>query len=429
METALPYRKKGTNSRYEFYYILLIALSSFSFFRPAFLDNIYTRFPNFDNYPFVLLFLFALPSIVRFILKKNKYLFTLPMKMYTLAIIFSIIMANLFWGQGYVESVYGVLLPVIGSLFYFYLMEKNVDIKIIERVIIVIGMAFIIFFLFSFSVYPVKIFAYKETTDREFLRLFLFGDGFLFLFYFYAFNKFLNDRSYLWLFLALLAFLCVILNQTRVYIVCVAGISAWYLLRSKSLPLRIVTMALIFTAFLVLPQLDYIKGLQNKTQSDLGSSDEYIRIKSAKFYLNKFQPSVFTRVFGNGFPEGKDSHYAQTVNLLHTDKGYFAQDVGLVGLYAYLGLLAVIAYVIIFYRSIVKVKLVYKYSYLQMFMAFIICCSFTTDATFSASYVFPIAFTLYLIENCTVEAQKSFLSFQTNQLPDLPDPVFVVKQK
>ncbi|MGZ4159224.1 MAG: hypothetical protein ACXVNF_00270 [Neobacillus sp.] len=327
-------------------------------------------------------------------------------------------MANYFWQQSYLDSVYGTLLPVMGYLFYFYLMEKSVDVKIIERIIRVIGLALTVLYLFCFSIYPIKVLEYKESTDREFLRLFLFGDGFLFLFYFLAINRFLTSKSWLWFILAMAACLCVILNQTRVYMVAVAAITVWYFIRSKGFVLRIASVAVIVTAFLILPQLDYIKGLQSKTQSDLGSSDEYIRIKAAKYYLNKFQPSPVTRVFGNGFPNGKDSYYSHEISLLQTDRGFYAQDIGLAGLYAYLGIFAVIAFVIIYYKGL-KAKLADKYNYLKMFLLFLITTSFTTDSTFSGSYVFAIVFTLYLYEHCTEEAQKTFVTIPIYKLPEL----------
>lgn len=401
-------------NRYEFYYILILALSSFTFFRPAFLEPIYLRISNLNNYLFLVLFLPAIPFIFKNIFKKNKYLFTLPLRLITIAIIISIIMANVFWGQKIMDSVYGALLPVFGYTFYFYLMEKSISIKIIERVIIIIGLAFIVFFLFSFSVYPIRIFDYKETNDREFLRLFLYGDGFLFLFYFFALNKLLNGKAKIWLVLVLAAFLCMILNQTRVYLISTAAITIFYLVRSKSVLVKIISIAMVISAFLILPQIDFVQGLQTKTQNDLGNSDDYIRVKAGKYFLNKFQQSPFTRVFGNGFYAGKDSYYSKEIKKLQTERGFYVQDVGMIGLYAFMGILPLIAYLLIFLRGL-RTKLVAEYDYLKMFIIFIICSCLTTDSTFSGSYVFPIVFTLYLYEHCRTEAQKSLIYTPLNK--------------
>lgn len=414
-DDVLKYRKSASSSkstlkkRFEFFYILILALSSFTFFKPSILDSVYLRFSNFNNQIFLLLFLPAIPTIVKFIFKKNRYLFTVPMNLLTISILISMFMANFFWNQKPMTCIYGAALPLWGYTFYYYLMSKGISIQTIERIITIIGIAFIIFFLFSFSVYPIKIFEYKETNDRDFLRLFLYGDGFLFLFYFFAMNRFLTKKSYLWLALALAAYLCIILNQTRVYIVATAAITLWYFMRSRRLFLKILAMSIIVIGFLVLPQLDFIKGLQNKTQSDLGNTDEYIRVKAAKYFLNKFQQSPFTRVFGNGIYADKESHYSKEIIRLQTEKGFYIQDVGLVGLYTYLGLLGLGAYLMIFYKSL-KTKLVENYDYLKMFMAFVICSCMTTDSTFSGSYVFPIVFTLYLYEHCRVEAQRTLVS-------------------
>lgn len=414
-DDVLKYRNTESTSkitlsnRFQFVYILVLALSSFTFFRPSLLDPVYLRFSNLNNQLFLLLFLPAIPIIVWFIFKKNRYLFTLPMNLLTISIVVSMLMANVFWDQKPMTSVYGAALPVLGYTFYYYLMAKAISIKTVESIIVVIGVMFIVFFLFSFSVYPIRIFAYKETNDREFLRLFLYGDGFLFLFYFFAINKFLFNKNKLWLVLALLAYLCVILNQTRVYIVATAAITLWYFIRSKGMFLKVATVSIIVVGFLILPQLDFIQGLQKKTQSDLGNTDEYIRVKAGKYFLNKFQQSPFTRIFGNGLYADNESRYSKEIIRLQTERGFYVQDVGLVGLYVYLGLVGLVAYAMIFYRSL-KTKLVEKYDYLKMFMIFIICSCMTTDSTFSGSYVFPIVFTLYLYEHCRVGAQITFVS-------------------
>ncbi len=404
--------KRPQQKGYYFWYLLLISLSAFTFFRPSFLEPLYLSLPNLNNYIFLAFFFPAVPIIGRGIFRKNKYLFTTPVRLIGASIVISMIMANYFWQQSYLDSVYGALLPVCGYLFYFYLMEKAVNIKVVERVIMIIGFAFVVLYLFCFSIYPVKLLEYKETNDRSFIRLFLYGDGFLFLFYFLSINKFVITRSYVWLFLAAGAILCALLNQTRVYIVAIAAITVWYFIRAKNIYLRISAVAVIVIAFLIVPQLDYIKGLQNKTQNDLGSSDEYVRIKSAKFFVNHFQPSIATRVLGNGFPNGKNSNYTREILNLGKERGFFVQDIGLAGLYTDLGILAVLAFVMIYYRAL-KVRMEPNYEYLKMYIAFLICTSFTTDSTFSGSYVFTIAFTLYLIENAQVGAQRTYVSYAT----------------
>lgn len=391
--------------KFDFYYLLIITFSSFGFFRPSFLETfIDAHFKNFYFDILLLLFLIAVPTIVKFAFQTNNYLFTRPVKLLGLAMLLSMLMAHFFWGQATMEGIFSQL-PVACYLLYFYLMAKNISVRTVEKIIVVVGITYVCFYLLSFAINPIKIFEYKETKDRDFLRIFLFGDGFLFLFYFLALNKFLSGKSKIWIVLALSAYLCILLNQTRVYIGSTALITVFVLFRAKSMTVRFLSIALVVTAILIIPQLDYVQKLQKKTNKELKKNDDYIRIKSAKYYTDDFQPSVLTRVFGNGFPIGESSDYARLVMKMQLGPGYYTEDIGIIGLYVTMGVLAVIAFLIIFYRGL-KAKLTTEHSYLKMFIVFLITTCFTTDSTFSASYSISIALTLYLYEHCRVEAQN-----------------------
>jgi hypothetical protein len=297
-------------------------------------------------------------------------------------------------------------------------MGKGVSIKSVERIIIIIGICYTVFYLLSFVINPVKFFEYKEVKDRDFLRIFLFGDGFLFLFYFLSLNKIAVGKSKIWLVACLASYLCIILNQTRVYMIASAIITVVFLLGSKKLWIKFISVSLVVSVLLVVPQLDYVKNLQKKTQSDLKGNDDYIRIKSAKYYLGPFQPSGLTRIFGNGFALGNDSYLSKVIGDLQSKKGYYAQDIGLFGLYVNMGIASVVAFLIIYIRGL-KTKLRSDYVYLKMFIAFLIFTSFTTDSTFSSSYVMSIVFTLYLYEHCRVDAEHVII---TTEIIDNPSP-------
>jgi hypothetical protein len=400
--------KYSVKANTDFPYVLLITLASFSFFKPSFLEPFIDSYKNLYNYIFLLLFLFAVPAIVKNAIQSKNYLFTLPVRLLCISIILSMLMANFFWGQKITDSMYGALLPVFSYFFYFYLMSKNVSVSVIERIITILGIAFIIFFLVSFLISPIKIFEYQETNDRAFLRILLHGHGFLVLFYFFSLSKLLAGKSKLWLVGVCAAFLCIVLNQTRVWMVSTTAITAFYLLGARHIMVKVFSVALVVGAFLLIPQIEFVQNLQNKTQNDLGSTDDYVRTKAAKYYLNKFQPSVLTRIFGNGFANGLDSPYAKEIDHLRKQNGYFFEDVGFIGLYAELGVLALIAWLIIVIRAL-KTKLIPEYDYLKMFIIFLICGSFTTNAAFSSGSIMAIVFTLYLYEHCQPKSQKTMI--------------------
>jgi hypothetical protein len=405
------------NKRY-FYYLLLLAFSSFGFFRPVFIEDlVLTHLKNFYYDILLVLVLFAIPTIGKFLFTSANYLFSLPIKLIGISIVCSMMMAYFFWGQGLMDDIFSEL-PIICYLFYFFLMGKGISTKSVERIIIIIGICYTVFYLVSFAINPIKLFEYKEAKDRDFLRIFLFGDGFLFLFYFLSLNKIALGKSKIWLLASLASYLCIILNQTRVYMISTAIITVVFLLGSKKLWIKFISISLVVSVLLIVPQLDYVKNLQKKTQSDLKGSDDYIRIKAAKYYLDPFQPSTLTRIFGNGFAIGNDSYFSKVVGDLQLKKGYYTQDIGLIGLYVNLGIASVVAFLIIFIRAI-KTKLKSEYVYLKMFIVFLMFTCLTTDSTFSSSYIMAIVFTLYLFEHCRVEAEHIFI---TTTIIDEPTP-------
>jgi len=73
------------------------------------------------------------------------------------------------------------------------------------------------------------------------------------------------------------------------------------------------------------------------------------------------------------------------------------EDLGLIGLYIYMGLLGVIAYVIIFYKGF-REKLSDEFRYLKMFVAFLLFIGLNSYATYNASFIACIVFVLYLYE-------------------------------
>ncbi len=399
--------------RWHFYYILLIAFASFGFFKPTILEKtVVEHFRNFYFDVLLLLFLIALPTILKFTFQTPNYLFTLPLKLFALAIPLSMLMASVFWQQSISENIFSEL-TISCYLLYFFFMAKNIPVKIMERIITIIGFTYAFLYLVSFAINPVKFLEYKISTDREFLRIFLYGDGFLFLFYFFSLNKYSFNKSKIWLLGALMAFSCILLNQTRVYIAATALITVFYLFSSKKLSVRFLTLVVTIAAILIIPQLDYVQKLQKKTDKDLKKSDNYVRVKAAKYYIDDFQPSAVTRVLGNGFPVGETSLYSRTIFKLQAVQGYYTEDIGLIGLYAYMGILPVLAFLMIFYRG-VKTKLTEGYVYLKMFIVFLISTCLTTDSTFSGSYVVAIAIVLYLYEHCRVEAQNTIIIVSEN---------------
>ena len=89
----------------------------------------------------------------------------------------------------------------------------------------------------------------------------------------------------------------------------------------------------------------YITGLYSITVEQMSSFSSDIRYQAIKFFTNQFQPSSFSKIFGNGFYTHET--YSEYFNKLHSI-GFFTEDIGLIGFWTHFGLFGVVAWLLIF---------------------------------------------------------------------------------
>ena len=111
---------------------------------------------------------------------------------------------------------------------------------------------------------------------------------------------------------------------------------------------------------------------------------------------NDFQKEPWTYALGNGFAFGRSAYGSRLVNL-NTTQSLYIEDLGFIGLYIYAGIIAVLAYVIIFYKSFFA-KIPEGFVYVKLFIAFLFLNGLTSFTSFSDSFVPAIVFCLYIMD-------------------------------
>jgi hypothetical protein len=129
---------------------------------------------------------------------------------------------------------------------------------------------------------------------------------------------------------------------------------------------------------------------QEKTEAE---GKDYVRIVAANYFLTEFSPTTVSRVIGNGVPYGSDTAYGQFERNLW-QQGIFLADVGLVAFYALFGIIAVVAYVLLWIRSF-RIKIPPAYYHLQYYMAFLLGTSLTSNYIYSYSFIITTVLVLY----------------------------------
>ncbi len=398
-----------SEGKISFYFLLLFCLSSISFLHPLFLGDV-IRNDRYIIYLHLLLMLFIVySSLYTFFEKTNAFVFSLPLKIILLAIIFSIISAHFFWNQPLLTCILAVVNTVGGYLLYFYLIRVKPSALLIENIIIIMGTISIGAFYLSLSISPKEIFGNPfdiNDFSRGFQRIQLAGFGYIYLLFFMSLNKLVNKCSnkLLWFFLISACYIAIILSLTRTYLAFTTIIAIVYLYINSKFRIKLLLLLLITALVIFLPKFEYVKLMINLTEDNLSESKDYVRIQGVKYFLTEFQQSDFTRIFGNGFAYG-DSDYSNFINQLKITDLLYIEDLGIIGLYVYMGILSIIAYILIFFKGI-KEKMQKNKMYLKLFLIFVLLISFNSYAIYSVDFLLPLVFVFYLYEINKVENQR-----------------------
>ena len=323
--------------------------------------------------------------------------FVFPVQLMCVAILISVLMAQYTWGQGikYLPTA----IPYMSWFIFFLLLKLDLTIKTIEKIVLFYGLVYIVLFLFQFTHNDVVYFGMAEEfkEDRGVIRVNFPGGGVFFLSCFIAINKVTSSLKYrlAWLSFALFCIGIIVLQVTRQSIVIIVMIYLIHFLRSVRLPYKIVTILLfVLAAYSFLSSENPIsRGLKEQQKTDASAGKDYIRIQAADYYLTKFTPNTISKVFGNGIPNNT-SHYGKSLIYLEESYGYFLTDVGVVEVYVTIGILAILAYLIIFIKSFI-IPLPSDYYYLKYYLWTIMATSFTSDMLMSYSFLITTVLVLY----------------------------------
>jgi len=324
--------------------------------------------------------------------------FSIPVLFLLFAILFSAFSATFFWSQNIIKSL--MALPLyLSYLLFFLLLVWKVGSSDIERIIIVLGIVYIVVYTITFLAFPRPVFGNIEgfSTDRGFQRVMLEGRGFLFLFSFYSLNRFYNNGKPLWLIIFIITAISVFMLLTRTLIAGSLVLWTLYILRKSRYINKIIALFFIVGIVFLISQMGFSKLLFSQTQSQTENLQDYIRIKAVTFYLNDFSPNIIAKVVGNGEPY-KETGYAEYVNFLEKGMGLYASDIGYIGLYSKFGLLSIIVYILLLIRTI-RTEVPEEFMYAKYFLYFVFLISIIIDAPFSTSFITPIILALYLLSS------------------------------
>lgn len=278
---------------------------------------------------------------IHFAVKKYK-----PMSFIFLGIFLSMISANIYYGQTFLQSLISYRdIYFLLSIFFFFRISftKNDIFKGINRFAVLLAIMYVIkmaipgLFYFSERVlelqesegYTMGMGGFSLITIPLFMRLQTLREKF-------------STQNLLWILFYLMIF---ILMQNRSVLFGSLLITGYQLtkIKSKYKPLIITICIGLFVYF----GLDIINNLIIETEEQLGNND-YNRNKALTYFFGTTTQNLFTTIFGVGFISAHVSPLMQ--NLM--DNGIFNSDVGLVGFWNQYGVIPVITILYLFISTL-----------------------------------------------------------------------------
>ncbi|TQO38571.1 hypothetical protein GQ41_3224 [Arenibacter algicola] len=407
------------NRKIQIAIIFLLIMVTMKFFDAQFIN---ATFVNYSLYLSIIGTVFiSLPYIF-----PNGRGFVFPIQLLLVAVVLSIFMASIFWGQAIVHGMIATAQYLV-VMFFFYLLRIKFPIETLEKIIVAYGIIYILLYFFQLANAPTVLFGRSTwgdefTETRGIVRIIFPGGGVFVLTSFIAINKLSSKSKYhwFWLLLSLFGLIIPVLQVTRQFIAGIALIYLYHAIRNFSLTKKVfVFMAGIVIGFVVYnSSIPVIEGLIEASQNDVSEGADYIRILAGEYFLFDFSPDPVTSFFGNGVPYTGTSNYGIYMDMLEVEREFFLSDVGIITVYAMFGAPAIIAFIIIWIMSFV-ISVPKEYYYLKYYLWFLLMTSLTWYTTYHNHYLLITTLVLYIYQMVGYTPRSGFL--QKRKLDDILD--------
>jgi hypothetical protein len=341
--------------------------------------------------------------------------FIVPIQLLTLAMLLSILVSYLTWGQsiplGFLITIPFLLWPI-----FFILLKIEVPIDMIEKVIIIFGLIYIVCYFYQFA-NPYNVMFNLGMVDDEYresrgiIRIIFPGAGVIWLLTCMTVTKLTDSASkykFFWFILLILGIIIPFMQATRTYIVPTILIYCYHFAKNISLSKKIaISIVLVIGGvFLSDFEIPVIEGIleQQEKQTEDGTKD--IRYIAGTYFLTEFSPTPINKILGNGMGHER-SEYGQFIDNLG-QKGLFIPDIGIFGIYSYFGIIPVIAWALIGYK-VYKYKIPEKYIYIKYYFFYIYFCAITGSTFYHIHYLISTIFALYIFQTILYNKKKTLL--------------------
>lgn len=322
-----------------------------------------------------------------------------PVNLMLIAMLLSMIPAYLYRNQSIFSSIIGYKNFYVFFL-YFILFKYEVSQKQVLGLSIFFFFITLLIFIIDYYTFPNTYFSWRSEVRRDAFTILFKGQGFTLLGTFFFLALFLRTAKFYYCIFYALGF-CFLnfFNASRMMtfslIVGTFFILIYYRKTVKKYFLYTVPILVVGLAAGIYYLQSYILGLFLLTL-DQRNSGYSIRYEAIKFFTNKFQPNVITKIVGNGYPNSSGT-YQDSFTAAQYYYGFFTSDIGLIGFWTYFGILGVISWLLIF-KKIFFWKTDDNNVFIKPYFIYLLITVTSGYAIFDPGYMLSTVFCLFLFD-------------------------------
>ncbi len=339
--------------------------------------------------------------------EKMKGHFYMPIIIIFAAVFLSMFIAYSAHDQSFIVTAFaqrGIYYYLLYFMLHLFILRPNH----LERIILVFGLLFIVLYILQYISYPVVFFESRISADRNTLRIFIPGLGFLGLAYFISLTKYLSDNKLIYGVFCLLAFVIFILLGTRQFLLSMILLTFTGILFIRTFHSKLIYYSLIILATLpvILMSWGIIQELLDVTKAQSANIEGNPRTKAAIYFLQQFFPNRISYLLGNG-EASYATAFGEKIKYLKETYGYYQSDIGIIGEYTKYGLIFLAGVLVILWRALSK-KIPQRFIYIRFFLIAEILTIFTGGSIFTeADNVIVLCLVFYLIDISVYEKEQA----------------------
>ena len=298
-------------------------------------------------------------------------------------------------------------------MFYFALKNFKLSLSSMEKILHAIIILFCLSYIVQFIVFPTVIFKGVEvkldSTSVD-LRFRLYAQGLSSLGIFFGINKFISTKNWKYLITAILCFIVILLMAFRTFLILIVVFSIFTIIRIKGKKIKSTLIALVSISilFITLTQIPVINEkltfMMDRNKDQNFSNPQYIRILSFNYYTQRHFKNGIEYFFGSGMPAEK-SRYGLYIQSL-VDKGFYYQDLGLIGLSWIIGIPAVLVMIAYSIKAF-RIKVNKNNYYLGIWFVYLVLASLTSMEFFRNGMFVIHAYVFVMLEKAQHQMEYS----------------------